>query len=61
MPRTGWTPKVVPYGAMAEVIKIVGLSNKHTIFPSPDWVANGGFMSFGPDFADATRLFDLAA
>jgi putative tryptophan/tyrosine transport system substrate-binding protein len=31
----------------------VGASNKPTIFPSPDWVANGGFMSFGPDFSDA--------
>jgi putative ABC transport system substrate-binding protein len=33
----------------------VGASNKPTIFPSPDWVANGGFMSFGPDFSDAAR------
>ena len=40
---------------MAEVIRLVGLSNKAAIFPSPDWVANGGFMSFGPDFADAPR------
>ena len=22
---------------------------------SPDWVANGGFISFGPDVSDATR------
>ena len=34
---------------MSEVIKMVGLSNKPAIFPSPDCVANGGFMSFGPD------------
>jgi putative tryptophan/tyrosine transport system substrate-binding protein len=34
---------------------MVGLSNKPAIFPSPDWVANGGFMSFGPDYADANR------
>jgi putative ABC transport system substrate-binding protein len=40
---------------MAEVIKLVGLSNKPAIFPSPDWVANGGFMSFGPDFSDEAR------
>jgi putative ABC transport system substrate-binding protein len=40
---------------MAAVIKMVGLSNKPAIFPSPDWVANGGFMSFGPDFSDANR------
>jgi putative ABC transport system substrate-binding protein len=40
---------------MAEVIKLVGASNKPAIFPSPDWVANGGFMSFGPDFSEANR------
>ena len=40
---------------MAEVIKLVGASNKPAIFPSPDWVSNGGFMSFGPDFSDANR------
>lgn len=40
---------------MTEVIKLVGASNKPAIFPSPDWVANGGFMSFGPDFSDANR------
>ena len=34
---------------------MVGLSNKPAIFPSPDWVANGGFMSFGPDYDDAHR------
>jgi putative tryptophan/tyrosine transport system substrate-binding protein len=50
-----FVPDVVLNAHMAEVIKIVGLSNKPAIFPSPDWVANGGFMSFGPDFADATR------
>jgi putative ABC transport system substrate-binding protein len=31
------------------------LGGKAAIFPSPDWVANGGLMSFGPDFADASR------
>jgi putative ABC transport system substrate-binding protein len=40
---------------MTEVIRMVGLSNKPAIFPSPDWVANGGFMSYGPDFSDALR------
>src|ERR1700694_4593996 len=48
-------PDVVLNAHMAEVIKLVGLSNKPAIFPSPDWVANGGFMSFGPDFYDAAR------
>ena len=48
-------PDAVLNAHMAEVIKLVGLSNKPAIFPSPDWVANGGFMSFGPDFADAHR------
>jgi putative ABC transport system substrate-binding protein len=50
-----FVPDVVLSAHMAEVIKIIGASNKPAIFPSPDWVANGGFMSFGPDFADATR------
>ena len=40
---------------MVEIINLVGLSNKPAIFPSPDWVANGGFVSFGPDYADANR------
>ena len=48
-------PDAVLNAHMAEVIKMVGLSNKPAIFPSPDWVANGGFMSFGPDFSDAHR------
>jgi putative ABC transport system substrate-binding protein len=50
-----FVPDVVLGAHMAEVIKLVGLSNKPAIFPSPDWVANGGFMSFGPDFSDAAR------
>jgi putative tryptophan/tyrosine transport system substrate-binding protein len=50
-----FVPDVVLNAHMAEVIKLVGLSNRPAIFPSPDWVANGGFMSFGPDFSDATR------
>jgi putative ABC transport system substrate-binding protein len=50
-----FVPDVVLNAHMAEVIKMVGLSNKPAIFASPDWAANGGFMSFGPDFADATR------
>jgi putative ABC transport system substrate-binding protein len=50
-----FVPDVVLNAHMAEVIKLVGLGNKPAIFPSPDWVANGGFMSFGPDFSDATR------
>ncbi len=50
-----FVPDVVLNAHMAEIIKIVGLSNKPAIFPSPDWVANGGLMSYGPDFADASR------
>jgi ABC-type uncharacterized transport system substrate-binding protein len=50
-----FVPDVILNAHMAEVIKMVGLSNKPAIFPSPDWVANGGFMSCGPDFSDATR------
>jgi len=50
-----FVPDVILNAHMAEVIKMVGLSNKPAIFPSPDWVANGGFMSYGPDFSDALR------
>jgi putative tryptophan/tyrosine transport system substrate-binding protein len=48
-------PDVVLNAHMAEVIKLIASSKKPAIFPSPDWVSNGGFMSFGPDFADASR------
>jgi len=50
-----FVPDIVLNSHMAEVIKLVGLSNKPAIFPSPDWAANGGLMSFGPDFSDAYR------
>jgi putative ABC transport system substrate-binding protein len=50
-----FVPDVLLNAHMAEVIKLVGLSKKPAIFASPDWVANGGFMSFGPDFSDAAR------
>jgi putative tryptophan/tyrosine transport system substrate-binding protein len=50
-----FVPDVILNAHMAEVIKMVGLSRKPAIFPSPDWVANGGLMSYGPDFADATH------
>ncbi len=50
-----FVPDVILNAYMAEVIRMVGLSNKPAIFPSPDWVVNGGFMSYGPDFSDATR------
>ena len=50
-----FVPDVVLNAHMAEVIKLVNMASKPAIFPSPDWVSNGGFMSFGPDFSDATR------
>jgi putative ABC transport system substrate-binding protein len=50
-----FVPDVILNTHMADVIEMVGLSNKPAIFPSPDWVANGGFMSYGPDFSDAFR------
>ncbi|MGL3108074.1 ABC transporter substrate-binding protein [Bradyrhizobium sp. BR 1432] len=50
-----FVPDVVLSSHMAEVIKMVGLSNKPAIFASPEWVANGGLISLGPDFSDATR------
>ena len=48
-------PDVVLSAHMAEIIRLVGASSKPAIFPSPDWVRNGGLMSFGPDYADASR------
>ena len=50
-----FVPDVVLTGHMAEVIKLIGLSNKPAVFPSRDWVSNGGFMSYGPDLSDTTR------
>jgi putative tryptophan/tyrosine transport system substrate-binding protein len=50
-----FVPDVVLSAHMAEVIRLVNLSKRPAIFPSPDWAANGGLMSFGPDFSDATR------
>jgi putative ABC transport system substrate-binding protein len=38
-----------------EVVKFIGLTNKPAIYPAPDWAENGGLMSFGPDFAEASR------
>jgi putative ABC transport system substrate-binding protein len=51
-----FVPDAILNAHMAEIIKLVGLSKKPAIFAAPDWVTNGGLMSFGPDFADATRL-----
>jgi putative ABC transport system substrate-binding protein len=48
-------PDVVLSAHQSEVIQLVGLSEKPAIFFSPDWVENGGLMSFGPDFNDAGR------
>jgi len=50
-----FVPDVVLSAHMTEIIKLVATTNKLAIFPSPDWVSNGGLMSFGPDFADASR------
>ncbi|MBR0830303.1 ABC transporter substrate-binding protein [Bradyrhizobium manausense] len=50
-----FVPDVVLSAHMSEIINLVGQSKTPAIFPSPDWVANGALMSFGPDFADATR------
>lgn len=50
-----FVPDVVLDAHMPEIIKMVALSRKPAIFASPDWVANGGLMSFGPDFYDANR------
>jgi putative ABC transport system substrate-binding protein len=39
----------------AEVVKLIGTSNKPAIYPGPDWAENGGLISFGPDFAEGSR------
>jgi putative ABC transport system substrate-binding protein len=50
-----FVPDVILSAHMAEVIRLVNLSKRPAIFPSPDWAASGGLMSFGPDYSDATR------
>lgn len=50
-----FTPDVLLNSHMAEVIRLVAESGRPAIFPAPDWVHNGGLMSFGPDFAAASR------
>ena len=50
-----FVPDIVLAAHAAEIIKLVGLSNKPAIFPSFDWVEGGGFMSFGADYSDAAR------
>jgi putative tryptophan/tyrosine transport system substrate-binding protein len=39
----------------AEVVKPIGSTNKPAIYPSSDWAENGGLMSFGPDFLEASQ------
>jgi putative tryptophan/tyrosine transport system substrate-binding protein len=56
----GFDAFVVPPDAVlnlheAEVVKSIGLTSKPAIYPSSDWVENGGLMSFGPDFLEASR------
>jgi putative tryptophan/tyrosine transport system substrate-binding protein len=48
-------PDVVLSRHKAEVLKLIGLSNKPAIFPSSDWAESGGLLAFGPDLADAGR------
>jgi putative ABC transport system substrate-binding protein len=50
-----FVPDIVLDAHMAEIINLIGASNKPAIFNSPEWVTNGGFISFGPDYPDANR------
>jgi len=50
-----FVPDVLLNAHMADIIRLVNLSKKPAIFASPDWAANGGLISFGPDFSDAAR------
>jgi len=51
-----FVPDAILNAHVAEIIEVVGLGKKPAIFAAPDWVTNGGLMSFGPDFANAGRL-----
>jgi putative tryptophan/tyrosine transport system substrate-binding protein len=48
-------PDVILDNRKAEVVKLIGASNKPAIFSSADWADSGGLIAFGPDFADAGR------
>lgn len=50
-----FVPDIVLTAHMAEIIEMVGRSNRPAIFPSPEWFSAGGFISFGPDYPDANR------
>jgi putative tryptophan/tyrosine transport system substrate-binding protein len=39
----------------AEVVKLIGMTNKPAIYSSPDWAQNGGLISFGSDFDEARQ------
>lgn len=52
-------PDVVLSRHKAEVVKLIGLSKKPAIFPSPDWAESGGLLAFGPDLAEANRHWIL--
>lgn len=52
-------PDVVLSRHKAEVVKLIGLSKKPAIFPSPDWAESGGLLAFGPDLAEASRHWIL--
>lgn len=56
----GFDAFVVPPDAVlplheGEVVKLIGLSNKPAIYSESDWAANGGLISFGPDFSEASQ------
>jgi len=52
-------PDVVLSRHKAEVVELIGLSNKPAIFPSSDWAESGGLLAFGPDLAEAGRQLIL--
>lgn len=52
-------PDVVLSRHKAEVVKLIGSTNKPAIFPSSDWAESGGLMAFGPDLAEAGRQLIL--
>ncbi|MCK1716631.1 ABC transporter substrate-binding protein [Bradyrhizobium sp. 141] len=52
-------PDVVLSRHKAEIVKLIGSSNKPAIFPSSDWAESGGLLAFGPDLAEAGRQLIL--
>jgi putative ABC transport system substrate-binding protein len=54
-------PDVLLDNRKAEIVKLIGSSNKPAIFSSPDWADSGGLIAYGADFTDAAPAPNRAA